>query len=202
MPGLYRPGDYDLAGFAVGIVEKDRIIDGRGIRAGDVLIGLASSGVHSNGYSLVRKLLRDTRADHAVPIGRRPLLDVLMEPTRIYAKPVLALLKTVSVKGMAHITGGGITENVPRVFSSRLAARFRRSAWPRPAIFDWLQRAGNIDETEMLCTFNCGLGMVLVVAAKDAKRALSGLKRRGEKAWIVGEVRARKRSEPQVSYED
>jgi phosphoribosylformylglycinamidine cyclo-ligase len=202
MPGLYRPGEYDLAGFAVGIVEKDRIVDGSGIVPGDALVGIASSGVHSNGYSLVRKLLHDTRADQATAVGGRPLLDVLMEPTRIYVKPVLELMPEITVKGMAHITGGGITENVPRMLPDEITAAFRKSAWPRPAIFDWLRDAGDIEEAEMLRTFNCGIGMVLAVAAADAQRVLAALAARGEKAWLVGEARRRKGDEPQVSYTD
>ncbi|HEY7841656.1 MAG TPA: phosphoribosylformylglycinamidine cyclo-ligase [Gammaproteobacteria bacterium] len=202
MPGLYRPGDYDLAGFAVGVVEKKAIIDGRGIAAGDALIGLASSGAHSNGYSLIRKLLGKSGVRPAHRVGGRPLLDVLMEPTRIYVKPVLALMDRVAVKGMAHITGGGITENVPRMLPEKTAAVFRKSSWPRPPVFDWLQRTGNIAEAEMLRTFNCGIGMVLVVAKADARRAVAHLSRRGEKAWIVGEVRPRRGRAPRVLFTD
>jgi len=202
MPGLYRPGDYDLAGFAVGVVEKKAIIDGRRIVPGDALIGIASSGVHSNGYSLVRKLLKDSRAKPSTRVGGRPLLDALMEPTRIYVKPVLALLEKVAIKGMAHITGGGITENVPRMLPEKTAAAFCKSAWPRPAVFDWLQQAGNIEETEMLRTFNCGLGMVLAVAAADAAKTLKLLAKHGEQCSIVGEVRKRRGDGPQVVYEE
>jgi phosphoribosylformylglycinamidine cyclo-ligase len=202
MPGLYQPGDYDLAGFAVGVVEKKAIIDGRGIGPGDALIGMASSGTHSNGYSLIRKLLKDSGAKTSRPVGGRPLIDVLMEPTRIYVKPVLALMNRIAVKGMAHITGGGITENVPRMLPGKAVAVFRKSSWPRPPVFDWLQNAGNIGEAEMLRTFNCGIGMVLAVAKTDARRALALLSRRGERAWIIGEIRPRKRQAPQVIYEE
>jgi phosphoribosylformylglycinamidine cyclo-ligase len=202
MPGLYQPGDYDLAGFAVGVVEKKAIVDGRGIRPGDALIGMASSGAHSNGYSLIRKLLKESGARPSRPVGGRPLLDVLLEPTRIYVKPVLALLDRITVKGMAHITGGGITENVPRMLPAKTAAVFRKSSWPRPPVFDWLQEAGNIGEAEMLRTFNCGIGMVLAVARADAKRALAHLSRRGETAWIIGEIRPRRGQAPQVIYEE
>ena len=159
MPGMYPEGEYDLAGFCVGVVEKERIIDGRSIAPGDVVLGLASSGPHSNGYSLIRKILA-ARAEP--PFHERALL----EPTRIYVKPVLKLLESVPVKGLAHITGGGLVDNVPRMLQDGLRAVLRKAAWPRPAIFQWLQRAGNVAEDEMHRVFNCGIGMVVVVAAR------------------------------------
>ena len=199
MPGMYDPNEYDLAGFAVGLVEKDRIIDGRNIAAGDAVIGMASSGAHSNGYSLVRKVLAVSSADLYESLeGERTLGQALLEPTRIYVKPVLALMQQVAVKGLAHITGGGLVENIPRVIPEKLAARLEASRWPRPAIFDWLQKHGNIDEAEMQRTFNCGLGMVAVVAKADAKAALDALAAEGVEAWEVGSIVKREAGAPQA----
>src|SRR3954471_2170865 len=171
MPGMYPEGEYDLAGFCVGVVEKERILDGRSIRAGDAILGLASSGAHSNGYSLIRKVLEHAKPDFEVD---------LLAPTRIYVKPVLTLLETVPVKGLAHITGGGLTENVPRILQKDLSARIRKAAWPRPEVFNWLQREGKISEDEMHRVFNCGIGMVLVVAPANARRAVELLRSEGE----------------------
>src|SRR3954468_6059446 len=174
--GSYPEGEYDLAGFCVGVVEKDRIVDGRSIRPGDAILGLASSGAHSNGYSLIRKVL-----EHA-----KPDLEVdLLAPTRIYVKPVLKLLETVAVKGLAHITGGGLTENVPRILQKDLSARIRKAAWPRPEVFNWLQREGKISEDEMHRVFNCGIGMVLVVDSADTKRAAELLRTQGETVYEI-----------------
>jgi phosphoribosylformylglycinamidine cyclo-ligase len=189
MPGMYEGDDYDLAGFCVGLVEKDRIIDGTRTRAGDAIIGLASSGPHSNGYSLIRKLLASSRATPATLLDGVPLYDLLLAPTRIYVKSVLALLDHVPVHGVAHITGGGPTGNIPRVLPAGLEAVIDERQWPRPAVFDWLQRIGRIERDEMHRTFNCGLGMTLCVPATDADRALAMLRDRGEQASIVGEVR-------------
>jgi phosphoribosylformylglycinamidine cyclo-ligase len=183
MPGMYPEGEYDLAGFCVGVVEKDRILDGRSIRPGDAILGLASSGAHSNGYSLIRKIIERSKPD-----GK--LLDALMEPTRIYVKPVLKLLESVAVKGIAHITGGGITENVPRILQKNLSARIKKAAWPRPELFNWLQREGNVAEDEMHRVFNCGIGMVLVVDAADAKRAADLLGAQGETVYQIGKIEA------------
>jgi phosphoribosylformylglycinamidine cyclo-ligase len=183
MPGMYPDGEYDLAGFCVGVVEKDRILDGRSIRPGDAILGLASSGAHSNGYSLIRKIIERSKPD-----GK--LLDALMEPTRIYVKPVLKLLESVAVKGIAHITGGGITENVPRILQKNLSARIKKAAWPRPELFNWLQREGNVAEDEMHRVFNCGIGMVLVVDAADAKRAADLLGAQGETVYQIGKIEA------------
>src|SRR5687767_3563146 len=178
MPGMYPEGEYDLAGFCVGVVEKERIIDGRSIAPGDAILGLASSGPHSNGYSLIRKILAR---------GGPAPFD-LLEPTRIYVKPILKLLETVKVKGLAHITGGGIVGNVPRVFPQGTLAKIRKNAWERPAVFQWLQKAGGVDEDEMFRVFNCGIGMAVVVAAADAKRAASELRAQGETVYEIGTV--------------
>ena len=189
MPGMYAAGDYDLAGFCVGLVEKDRIIDGTRTRAGDAIIGLASSGPHSNGYSLVRKLLAMSGADAATMLDGEPLYDRLLAPTRIYVKSVLALLAQVPVHSVAHVTGGGPTGNIPRVLPDGLEAVLSERSWSRPVVFDWLQRAGNIERDEMYRTFNCGLGMTLCVAASDAERAMEILRASGEQPMLVGEVR-------------
>src|SRR5690349_18330974 len=175
MPGMYAEGEYDLAGFAVGVVEKRRIIDGRAIAPGDVLIGLASSGPHSNGFSLIRRILDVSGADLRAPFDGgdgRTLGDALLAPTRIYVKPLLALMNALPVKGMAHITGGGLVENVPRMLADGLQARLESGRWPRPAIFRHLQQAGRVDENEMHRVFNCGIGMVVAVAPADAERAV------------------------------
>jgi phosphoribosylformylglycinamidine cyclo-ligase len=191
MPGMYVDGEYDLAGFAVGVVEKRRIIDGRAIAAGDVLIGLASSGPHSNGFSLIRRIVDVSGADLRAPFDGddpRTLGDALLAPTRIYVKPVLALLAALPVKGMAHITGGGLVENVPRMLGDGLQARLEADRWPRPAIFRFLQARGRVDEHEMHRVFNCGIGMVLAVAPGDAERAVDLLRAAGEDARAIGHV--------------
>ena len=199
MPGMYDPNEYDLAGFAVGLVEKDRIIDGSKIAAGDVVIGMASSGAHSNGYSLVRKVLAVSSADlYETFEGERTLGQALLEPTRIYVRPVLALMQKVSVKGLAHITGGGLVENIPRVIPEKLAARLEAARWPRPPVFDWLQKHGRIEDAEMQRTFNCGLGMVAIVAKGDAKAALELLAAEGVEAWEVGAIVKREPGAPQA----
>lgn len=188
MPGMYPAGEYDLAGFCVGVVEKDAIIDGRSIAPGDALIGLASSGAHANGYSLVRKIIARARPDLGADFHGRPLGDVLLEPTRIYAKPVLELLAQLPVKGLAHITGGGVTGNVPRMLPAGTRAVIDRGAWPRPVLFDWLQREGGVAEDEMYRVFNCGIGMVVAVAADDAKRAAAVLATAGETVFELGRI--------------
>ncbi|HWI36017.1 MAG TPA: phosphoribosylformylglycinamidine cyclo-ligase [Burkholderiales bacterium] len=187
MPGMYPPGEYDLAGFCVGVVERDRILDGKSIRAGDVILGLASSGPHSNGYSLIRKILeRERPADPAK----------LLEPTRIYVKPVLKLLKKVPVKGLAHITGGGLVGNVPRILPKKTRAVLKQASWPRPGVFQWLQRAGNVADGEMHRVFNCGIGMVVVVAAATAKRAMAALSAAGETVYEIGSIEKSAAAEP------
>jgi phosphoribosylformylglycinamidine cyclo-ligase len=190
MPGMYPEGEYDLAGFAVGIVERSRIIDGSSIAAGDAVIGLASSGPHSNGYSLIRRILDRSGADLAASFDGRTLGEALLEPTRIYVKPLLALMGRLPVKGLAHITGGGLLENVPRVLPEGLVAELRRGAWPLPPVFQWLQAQGNVAEEEMHRVFNCGIGMALMVAPEHAAAALAHLEAAGERAWRIGSVRA------------
>ena len=179
MPDFYAVGEYDLAGFCVGVVEKDRILDGRSIKPGDAILGLASSGPHSNGFSLIRKILQREKPK---------AMEGLLEPTRIYVKPVLKLLESIPVKGLAHITGGGLTGNVPRILQDGLRAVLRKSAWPRPEVFQWLQRAGNVAEDEMHGVFNCGIGMVVVVDPADAKRAAEHLRASGETVYEIGAI--------------
>jgi phosphoribosylformylglycinamidine cyclo-ligase len=193
MPGMYDPNEYDLAGFAVGLVEKELIIDGKSIRPGDSVIGLASSGPHSNGYSLVRKILAVTGAELDEPFDGRTLGEALLEPTRIYVKPVLALMEKIAVKGIAHITGGGLVENVPRVLPEGCAAMLEKSRWTRPAVFAWLQANVNVPEAEMHRTFNCGIGMVLVVSAADAAATVSMLASHGVLASQIGSIVPRDR---------
>ncbi|HET9339056.1 MAG TPA: phosphoribosylformylglycinamidine cyclo-ligase [Casimicrobiaceae bacterium] len=188
MPGMYADGEYDLAGFAVGVVEKSRIVDGRGIVPGDAVLGLASSGPHSNGYSLIRRIVESTLADLRAPLGTGTLADALMAPTRIYVKAMLALMRDLPVKGMAHVTGGGITENVPRMLPDGVQARLERDSWQRPAVFDWLQAQGGVDAAEMLRVFNCGIGMALVVAPEHEARALRLLAAAGEKVARIGTI--------------
>ena len=199
-PNAFVAGEYDLAGFAVGVVEKSRAIDGSRIVDGDVLLGLASSGPHSNGFSLIRRIIEVAGADLAQPIsgvpGGRTLGDALLEPTRIYVKSVLSLMQTIDVKGMAHITGGGLLENTHRMFPDGLAARLERTSWRRPALFDWLQKAGNVADGEMHRVFNCGIGMILVVAAADAERASQRLAELGETVFNVGLVVSRAPGSP------
>jgi phosphoribosylformylglycinamidine cyclo-ligase len=189
MPGMYAAGDYDLAGFCVGIVEKDAIIDGSRTRPGDVVIGLPSSGPHSNGYSLIRKLLKAAKATPTTKLEGGLLYDALLMPTRIYVKPLLALAKQVAVHSFAHITGGGLTENIPRVVPAGLEVLLSAQTWTRPPVFDWLQRAGNIPPDEMYRTFNCGIGMTVCVAAEHADRALKLLREHGEQPAVIGEMR-------------
>jgi phosphoribosylformylglycinamidine cyclo-ligase len=188
MPGMYPEGEYDLAGFCVGVVEKAKIINGQSIAPGDVVLGLASSGAHSNGYSLVRKIIERARPDLKADFHGRMLEDVLMEPTRIYVKSALALMAALPVKGLAHITGGGITGNVPRVLPEGTRAVIDGKSWPRPALFDWLKSEGGVAEDEMHRVFNCGIGMVIVVAAGDAAEACKILGEGGETVWIIGTV--------------
>jgi len=201
LPGFYAAGEYDLAGFAVGVVEKRRIIDGRTIAPGDVLIGLASSGPHSNGFSLIRRILEVSGADLRAPFDGsdgRTLGDALLAPTRIYVKPLLALMNALPVKGMAHITGGGLVENVPRMLADGLQARLESGRWPRPAIFRHLQHAGRVDENEMHRVFNCGIGMVVAVAPADAERAVDLLRGAGEDARPIGHVAVRPADAPRA----
>jgi phosphoribosylformylglycinamidine cyclo-ligase len=190
MPGMYHGEDYDLAGFCVGVVEKESIIDGSAVRAGDAIIGLASSGAHSNGYSLIRKLIATADAGPATMLDGRPLFDRLLAPTRIYVKPLLGLMRAMPVHGLAHITGGGLTDNIPRVLPEGTEAVLERSSWARDPLFDWLQHTARTDSAEMYRTFNCGIGMVVIVAAARASAALEFLRGQGENAQQIGEVRA------------
>jgi len=190
MPGMYSGDDYDLAGFCVGVVEKDAIIDGARTRAGDAIIGLASSGPHSNGYSLIRKLVAAAGATPTTTLAGSKLFDRLLAPTRIYVKALLALVRAMPVHALAHITGGGLTDNIPRVLPEGLEAVLERRNWQRDPVFDWLQKAGSIESAEMYRTFNCGLGMVVIVPPEHAAAAVKFLAARAETATIVGEVRA------------
>jgi phosphoribosylformylglycinamidine cyclo-ligase len=198
MPGMYAAGEYDLAGFAVGVVEKRRIIDGSRIARGDVVLGLASSGAHSNGYSLIRKIITVKNVDLAARFHGRPLGEVLLEPTRIYVKPVLKLARSVTIKGLAHVTGGGLLENVPRILPAGLAARIEREAWRLPPLFQWLQEQGNIADEELYRVFNCGIGLVAVVAPADAARAMKILRAAGETVWRLGRIERRARNGAQL----
>lgn len=200
MPGMYPEGEYDLAGFAVGVVEKSKVIGGQHIVPGDVVLGLASSGAHSNGYSLIRKLIDLSHIGLKSDFHGQPFADAVMAPTRIYVKPLLALMEKLNVKGMAHITGGGITGNLPRCLPENVAARVDAASWTRPPLFDWLQQAGNVEPMEMLRTFNCGIGMCVVVAAADAEAAKAQLVGSGETVWQIGEIVARPEGAEQVIY--
>lgn len=190
MPGMYHGDDYDLAGFCVGIVEKERIIDGSRTRAGDAVIGLHSSGPHSNGYSLIRKLIGVAGAGPDTLLEGERLYERLLAPTRIYVKPVLALLAGAPVHGIAHITGGGLLENIPRVVPAGLEVILERATWPRDPVFEWLRLTGDLPDTELYRTFNCGIGMTICVPATHVDVALACLARAGERAAVIGEVRA------------
>jgi phosphoribosylformylglycinamidine cyclo-ligase len=188
MPSMYPPGEYDLAGFCVGAVEKLALIDGSRIQAGDAIIGIASSGAHSNGYSLVRHILERAGSPFDLDLGGTTLADALMMPTTIYVKPVLKLMQQLPVNGMAHITGGGLRENIVRVVPESLGIRLDSSAWKRPAVFDWLQHEGNVAEDEMLRTFNCGIGYTLIVSREHGGAVLDALETLGQQAWTIGEI--------------
>ena len=190
MPGMYHGGDYDLAGFCVGVVEKSQMIDGHKVKPGDSLIGLASSGPHSNGYSLIRKILETSRADVQQSFAGSTLGNSLLQPTRIYVKSLLALMQTMEVHALAHITGGGIVENLPRVLPDGCKAVVRQTAWPRPEIFKWLQEKGGVQDSEMWRTFNCGIGMIGGVAAAQAQAACKLLQQHGNQPYLIGEIQA------------
>jgi phosphoribosylformylglycinamidine cyclo-ligase len=198
MPGMYEGEDYDLAGFCVGIVEKSKILDGSKVKPGDVLLGLASSGPHSNGYSLIRKILEVSKADLNQPIAGRTLAEALLEPTRIYVKSLLQVLKTHPINALAHITGGGLLENIPRVLPDHTKAVIQKNSWQLPEVFAWLQQQGNVAEREMYRTFNCGIGMVVCVpadAAEDTRRALEAA---GETVFTLGQIERADAEEPFV----
>jgi len=193
LPGFYEGGEYDLAGFCVGVVEHERIIDGARVAPGDAIVGIASSGLHSNGYSLARKVLARSGVGPDEMLDGRPLVDQLLAPTRIYVKPLLALLEEVEVHALAHITGGGLPENLPRVLPEDARAVIDTRSWQRPAVFDWLQAEGGIADAELYRTFNCGLGMAVVLPAAQAQRAVELLAAHGEHAWLAGHVEAGER---------
>ncbi len=186
MPGLYAAKDYDLAGFCVGIVEKDKLIDGQSVQAGDTLVALASSGPHSNGYSLIRKIIEVSGTSLDSELAGKPLLDWLLEPTRIYVKPLLALLEQVEIRSLCHVTGGGLPENLPRVLPDDTVARIEPASWQWPAVFSWLQEQGQVEAMEMYRTFNCGVGMVICVPTAQLSQCLSVLQEQGEAAWVLG----------------
>jgi phosphoribosylformylglycinamidine cyclo-ligase len=199
MPGMYPAGEYDLAGFAVGVVEKSQIITGLDIRPGDTVLGLASNGAHSNGYSLVRKILALSHPDLDARFdGERTLADCIMAPTRIYVKPLLALMQKVRVKGMAHITGGGLLENIPRVLPQNVVAQLDSESWQTPKLFDWLRTMGNVAQQEMYRTFNCGIGMAVIVGSNDVPAAIEQLEASGETVSVIGIIRARQGDEAQT----
>jgi len=199
MPGMYDAGEYDVAGFCVGIVEKDRLLDGSHVKSGNKLVGLASSGLHSNGYSLVRKILETQNIDPTQAFDDSTLAEVLLTPTTIYVASLLPLLKNDAVKALAHITGGGLSDNLPRVMPSHLDAQIQTSAWPRPQIFNWLQRMGQVEDKEMLNTFNCGIGMVMIVASSDLDDVLQHCAQQQLQAWEIGEISSGGGT-PQVRY--
>jgi phosphoribosylformylglycinamidine cyclo-ligase len=201
MPGMYEEGDYDLAGFCVGVVEKSGIIDGSKVAAGDALIALGSSGPHSNGYSLIRKILEVSGADLQQPLGEGSLADALMAPTRIYVKPVLELIKQFDIHALSHITGGGFWENIPRVLPADAKAVIDGASWQWPQVFQWLQQAGNVETFEMYRTFNCGVGMIIALPAEQAAAAVKFMQDAGENAWLIGRIDAAAEGEEQVEIQ-
>jgi len=200
MPGMYAAGEYDLAGFCVGAVERADIIDGSTVRAGDTLIGIASSGPHSNGYSLIRKVLEVSNDKLATEFAGRTLGEVLLEPTRIYVAAIKQLFENCNVKALSHITGGGLTENLPRVIPDNVQVNIETQSWELPAIFKWLQNEGNIESEEMFRTFNCGVGMVVCVAEKDRDAAIQCLKSSGETAWQIGKIEVKQEGSDRVRF--
>jgi len=200
MPGMYADADYDLAGFCVGVVEYDDIVDGSRVTPGDVLLGLASSGPHANGFSLIRKILSDSGASLDTPLDGGTLLESLLAPTRIYVASVLALLQSTPVKAIAHITGGGLSENIPRVLPAGTRARLDSGAWPEPEIFRWLQENANLADAEFRRTFNCGIGMTLCISEEHVDAAIEILSQQGERCWPIGVVEASDGDAPHVVY--
>ena len=198
MPGMYEGNDYDLAGFCVGVVEKSEIIDGSKVAPSDLLIALASSGPHSNGYSLIRKIIELTKADLSTKVSGRTLADALLEPTRIYVKPLLKLIKSSQVHALSHITGGGLLENIPRVLPKNTKAVINTASWEMPEVFRWIQKGGNVEQREMYRTLNCGVGMVICVPASERKAALDLLSQEGETAWVIGHIAKATQGEEQV----
>lgn len=198
MPGMYEGKDYDLAGFCVGVVEKEDVIDGSKVKAGDALIALAASGPHSNGFSLIRKVLEVSGADPLTPLEGKPLIDHLIEPTKIYVKSLLKLIEASTVHAMAHITGGGFWENIPRVLPDDCKAIIQGQSWQWPTVFNWLMENGNISEFEMYRTFNCGVGMVIALPEEKVEAALALLTQEGEQAWLIGHIASRQDNAEQV----
>jgi len=191
MPGMYPRDEYDLAGFAVGVVEKDQIINGSTIQGGDIVLGLASSGAHSNGYSLIRKIIEQNGIDLSSNLAGKTIADIIMAPTHIYVKPILKLIQQLPVKGLAHITGGGLIENIPRILPREVIAVLHKNSWEMPPLFHWLQQQGNVAECEMARVFNCGIGMVIVIAPENADDAIQSLSAEGETVWKIGEIKPR-----------
>ena len=200
MPGMYNEGEYDIAGFSVGIVEKQNIIDGSKVKSGDTVIGLPSSGPHSNGYSLIRRLLKETKTNLNDSFDDKTFADVLLAPTKIYVKPLLNLIAKLEVKALAHITGGGLTENIPRVLPPHLAVEINLSSWQKPNIFSWLQTAGNLTDQEMFKTFNCGIGMILILSQENKVQAFEILKLMDQESIELGMVSQREKDDPQVKF--
>ena len=200
MPGMYNEGEYDIAGFSVGIVEKQNIIDGSKVKSGDTIIGLPSTGPHSNGYSLIRRLLKETKTNLNDSFDDKTFADVLLAPTKIYVKPLLNLIKKLEVKALAHITGGGLTENIPRVLPPHLAVEINLSSWQKPNIFSWLQTAGNLTDQEMFKTFNCGIGMILILSQENKVQAFEILKLMDQESIELGMVSQREKDDPQVKF--
>ena len=198
MPGMYPDGDYDLAGFCVGIVEKSDLIDGTKVKAGDVMLGLASTGPHSNGYSLIRKILEVSQADLQMDMDGQPLIDALMAPTKIYVKSLLELMKSVDIHAVSHITGGGLLENLPRVMPANTMATINTNSWTRPAVFDWIQENGNVECEEMHRTLNCGIGLVIVVDESVKDQAIEILTNAGETVSVIGQIETSEQAEPTV----
>ena len=201
MPGMYHEGDYDLAGFCVGVVEKSEIIDGTAVKTGDTLIALGSSGAHSNGYSLIRKVLEVSGVNPADLLESKPLSEHLLAPTKIYVKSILQLIKQTEVHAIAHLTGGGFWENIPRVLPDNTKAVIDESSWQWPEIFNWLQEKGNISRYEMYRTFNCGVGMVIALPEKEVETAIALLEQAGEKAWVIGKIAPLGEGEAQVEIQ-
>lgn len=198
MPGMYPPGEYDLAGFAVGVVEKSKIINGSTIKPGDRVIGIASSGAHSNGYSLIRKIIERAGAKPTEEIAGRSLRELVMAPTQIYVKPLLNIMANHSIKGLAHITGGGLVDNVPRVLPENTQAVLHRDSWQMPDLFRWLQMKGGVADAEMVRVFNCGIGMVVVVSQQDADAVIASINQQGLRSWSLGEIVERPQGAPQT----
>jgi len=198
MPGMYPPGEYDLAGFAVGVVEKSKIIDGASIKPGDVVLGIASSGAHSNGYSLIRKIIERAHAKPSNDIDGKSLRELVMAPTQIYVKPLLKVMTSHTLKGLAHITGGGLVDNIPRVLPENTQAVLHRDSWKLPALFRWLQMKGGVADAEMARVFNCGIGMVVIVSSNEADSVIASIGKEGLQSWRLGEIVERPQNAPQT----